>query len=427
MGRLSSWLFGLGLGAGLMYFLDPDLGDKRKAMVRDRLTRMQNQGDEAVEAAVNDMRNRVRGILSNGMAMVSEENLPDQAVEARIRARMGLLARHPGDVMLTVQNGRVALEGNMLQNEVEGFVSGIQRMKGVREVQNNLHLHQDAGDNPHLQGEGSMFGEKMAQWSPSTRLLVGIGASYLLLYGMVRGGLVGLAARLSGLVLGSRAISNLDLRSLTGAPTTGEAVNVRKSLNVNAPVEEVYQLWSNFENFPQFMSNIEEIRDMGNGRSHWVVKGPLGAKVEFDAVVTENIPNQVLAWETTPESQIQHNGKVNFKGNQKGTQLNVNMAYTPPAGAAGHAVAKMFGKDPKAEMNADLARLKSLLEEGKTTAKNQRVTREQVMPVTGGTGVTGNDQESGRRREDDERIDWDEEDRDASGGMGGGPLTPNDI
>jgi uncharacterized membrane protein len=427
MGRLSSWLFGLGLGAGLMYFLDPDSGDRRKAMVRDRLTRMQSKGDEAVETAVNDLRNRLRGVFSNGMAMVSEDDLPDQAVEARIRARMGLLARHPGDVMLTVQNGRVVLEGNMLQNEVEGFVSGIQRMKGVREVQNNLHVHQDAGDNPRLQGAGPVAGAVMAQWSPSTRLLVGIGASNLMIYGMMRGGIIGLAARLSGLLLGSRAIANLDLRSLAGAPSQGEGINVRKSLNVNAPVEEVYRLWSNFENFPQFMSNIEEIHNMGNGRSHWVVKGPLGSKVEFDAVVTQNIPNQVLAWETTPESQIHHNGKVNFKESQKGTQLNVNMAYTPPAGAAGHVVAKMFGKDPKAEMNADLARLKSLLEEGKTTAKNQRVTRESVMPVTGGNQESAKMRDQRSARDDEERIDWDEEDRDRLGGTGEGPLTTNDI
>jgi uncharacterized membrane protein len=419
MGRLSSWLFGLSLGAGLMYFLDPELGDKRKAMVRDRLTRLQHQGDDAVETAVSDLRNRVRGVLSNGIAFVSEEELPDQVIESRIRTRMGMLARHPDDVMVSVQNGRVILDGNMLQDEVEGFVSGIQRMKGVRDLQNNLRVHREAGDNPRLQGEGWMMSTGMSQWSPSTRLLAGFGAGYLMLYGIARGGLIGAAAKISGLLLGSRAVSNVNLRSLTGAPAGGDAINIRKSLNVNAPVDEVYQLWSHFENFPRFMSNVEEIRDLGNGRSHWVVKGPIGAKIEFDAEITENVPNQVLSWRTMPESQIQHKGKVNFKENQKGTQLNVNLIYSPPAGVAGHAVAKMFGKDPKAEMNADLARLKSLLEEGKTTVKNQRVTREQVMPVTGATQESSRN----RRREEEEeadsgeeeRITWDDEDRDNLG------------
>jgi hypothetical protein len=178
------------------------------------------------------------------------------------------------------------------------------------------------------------------------------------------------------------------------------------------------------------MSNIEEIRDLGNGRSHWVVKGPVGSKVEFDAFVTQNVPNQVVAWETTPDSQVKHSGQVRFKESQKGTQVNVNMAYTPPAGVAGHAIAKMFGKDPKTEMDADLARFKSILEEGKTTAKNQRVTRDQVMPVTGERqnreGFGQSESQMNRRMEED--IDWDEDEgQNNTGGMGGGPLTTNDI
>jgi uncharacterized membrane protein len=414
MGRFSSWLFGLGLGAGLMYFLDPEQGDRRKAMIRDQVTRVQHKGDDAVETAVNDLRNRVRGLLSSGMAMINEEDLPDQVIESRIRSKMGLFARHPGDVMVAVQNGRVTLEGNMLENEVEGFLGGIRRMKSVREIQNNIRTHQDAGDNPRLQGEGMLMEDGLSQWSPSTRLLAGFGAGYLFLYGMARGGLIGALARMSGVVLGSRAIANLDLRSLAGPSSTAEAIHIRKSLNVNAPVDDVYQLWSNFENFPRFMANIDEIRDVGNGRSHWIVKGPMGSKVEFDSVVTENVPNQVVAWETTPESQVQHRGKVNFKESQKGTQINVNMDYNPPAGTAGHAVARLFGKDPKAEMNADLARLKTLLEEGKTSAKNKHVTREQIMPVTG-----GNQERSRRNQEErqepemdqDETINWDDEDR----------------
>jgi uncharacterized membrane protein len=391
-------------------------------LVRDKVTRLQNQGDEAIESATRDLRNRVSGVLANAVSMVSDENITEQVLEARIRSKMGLLARHGGDIHVSAQDGQIILDGNALQSEVEGLLTGLRRMRGVRGIQNNLHLHREPGNITALQGEGTLLGSGQAQWSPSTRLLAGIGAGYLMVYGMARGGVIGFFARIASLVLGSRALSNMDLRSLTGAPGAGEAINVRKSINVNAPVDEVYGLWSNFEQFPRFMSNIEEIRDLGNGRSHWVVKGPVGSKVEFEAMVTQNVPNQVVAWETTPESQVKHSGQVRFKESNKGTQVNVNMNYSPPAGAAGHVVAKMFGKDPKTEMDADLARFKMLLEEGKTRAKNQRITRDQVLPVTGESRNRQSQMHSERQGQEPEldvedQIIQDDEDRDNT--MGG--------
>jgi uncharacterized membrane protein len=57
---------------------------------------------------------------------------------------------------------------------------------------------------------------------------------------------------------------------------------------------------ANYENFPRFMSNIEEIRNLGNGQSHWVVKGPAGTTVEWDATLMQVIPNEMIAWRTQP-------------------------------------------------------------------------------------------------------------------------------
>jgi uncharacterized membrane protein len=249
----------------------------------------------------------------------------------------------------------------------------------------------------------------------------------------VRGGLIGFFSRLGGFALGARALTNLNMRRMTGMTPDGDAIRVRKSIQIDAPIEEVYQLWSNFENFPRFMKNIEAIHTQGNDRSHWVVKGPAGSKVEFDAITTQNIPNELVAWETTPDSMVQHQGQVRFSpAGDRGTQVNVNMSYTPPGGVAGHAVASLFGKDPKTEMDADLARMKSLFERGKTSAGGRRVKRDEVMPVTGmrsgGTagsgGTTGSggidatsggksveeiESEAMRRREDDEEEDLDQE------------------
>jgi len=142
------------------------------------------------------------------------------------------------------------------------------------------------------------------------------------------------------------------------------------------PVEEVYRLWSSFPNFPIFMTHVKEIHDLGGDRSHWVVKGPVGIPVEFDAKIIENIPNDVISWETEPESTVKHRGRVRFKSNPDGsTQVNVRMTYNPPAGLVGHGVASMMGTDPKQSMDEDLVRLKSLLETGKTSAKGEEIYR----------------------------------------------------
>lgn len=384
MGSFSSLLWGAAIGAGLMYFMDPEQGGRRKAQIRNQVIHLQHQGDDAIDTAVRDLRNRARGLMAEGMALVDQQNIPASVMEERIRSRLGFLTRHPGAIQVTVQNNRAILSGDILADEVESLVMGISRIRGLKGVENNLNVHQDAGNIPHLQGEGDLGGEGQMQWSPSTRLLAGLGSGYLLLYGVARGGLIGMLARMGGLALGMRALSNMDMRTMIGQGDT-EALRIRKSININAPVEDVYNLWSKFENFPQFMSNIEEIHDLGDGRSHWIVKGPAGSKVEFDAVMVENRPNEFVAWETTPDSQVKHRGQVRFKESEKGTQVNVNMAYKPPAGVAGHAVAKLFGKDPKSEMDADLARLKSLLEHGKTsTREGGKVSRDEVMPVTGG-------------------------------------------
>lgn len=392
MGKLSSLLWGAAIGAGLMYFQDPQNGNRRKAMVRDQITHLRRQGDEALDTAVHDLRNRVQGLMAEGIAMFSQGSLPDYIVEERIRSRLGFLTRHPRVIEVTVQNGTAVLRGDILEEEVDNLLRGVRRVRGVRSIENNLNVHKELGDIPQLQGAGWMPGDKGSPWSPSTRFLAGIGAIYLLLYGTFRGGLAGLMAKGGGLYLGLRALTNMNLREMSGAGQEG-AIRVQKSIQINAPVEEVYNLWSNFENFSRFMSNVESVRMIDGERSHWVVKGPAGSKVEFDAITTENIPNELVAWETAPESSVKHHGQVRFRRSGEGTQVNVTMAYTPPAGVAGHAVASLFGKDPKSEMDADLARMKSLLEEGKTTAGSRKVTREEVTGGPVGVPVTGMESE----------------------------------
>jgi uncharacterized membrane protein len=102
------------------------------------------------------------------------------------------------------------------------------------------------------------------------------------------------------------------------------------------------------------------------GQTHWVVSGPGGIPIEFDAIVTDFIPNEVLAWKTVQGATVGHAGVVRFDPvGDRGTRLQIRMSYNPPAGAIGHSLAWLLGASAKAKMDADLVRMKTLIETGR--------------------------------------------------------------
>ena len=184
----------------------------------------------------------------------------------------------------------------------------------------------------------------------------------LALYGLARRGMVGLAAQTVG---AGMMWSEMREPSDPAAPSARDrrrTVDIQKTLFVEAPVDRVYEFWSNYENFPRFMSNVREVRDLGGGRSHWVVNGPGGLSIEWDSVLTEQVPAETLAWRSRPGSMLENAGVVRFKPEGGGTRVELRLCYNPPAGGAGQAVAELLGADPRAKVNEDLERLKALLE-----------------------------------------------------------------
>ena len=135
-------------------------------------------------------------------------------------------------------------------------------------------------------------------WSPATRLISGVGGSLLTLYGLRRSGLTKPLLSTAGLIITARSVTNMDTRSLLGVG--GEnLIKVRKSININAPIDEVYQFWRNFENFKLFMNHVKEITVNGD-TSTWQVAGPAGSTVEFQSHITRDFPNESIAWESLP-------------------------------------------------------------------------------------------------------------------------------
>jgi uncharacterized membrane protein len=138
--------------------------------------------------------------------------------------------------------------------------------------------------------------------------------------------------------------------------------SIVKFIIVNAPVEQVFGFWKNFENFPRFMENIESIQVVGPDLTHWKTKGPLGTSVEWDAKTISVVENQKIAWQST-EGTIETHGAVTFEEVDGGTKVTVGLEYQPPGGALGEAVARMFA-DPEELFEADLNRFKQVAESG---------------------------------------------------------------
>jgi uncharacterized membrane protein len=240
----------------------------------------------------------------------------------------------------------------------------------VTGVENRLEIHKHPGDVPGLQGGRARPGERpelwQVNWSPSARLLAGAAGGTLLAGGLRRGGLAGLALGAVGAGLLARALTNLPVRRLAGTQAGRRGVDLQKTITIAAPVEEVFAFWSKYENFPHFLAHVREVRDLGNGRSHWVVAGPGGTPTEWNAVVTSYVPNQIIAWRTEPDSVVQHAGIVHFEPTEDGgTRIHMRLSYNPPAGAIGHGLAWLLGADPKHQLDEDMVRMKAFLETGR--------------------------------------------------------------
>lgn len=137
---------------------------------------------------------------------------------------------------------------------------------------------------------------------------------------------------------------------------------VEKSITVGVPISQAFHLWRNFEAFPRFMDNVEEVRKVGGDLYHWKVKGPMGTSVEYDAHATNIIPNQRIGWNTKAESAIKTGGEVTFSDlgpNQ--TKVHVILQWDAPAGPMGDTAARVF-QNPEEQLEVALKNFKDLAE-----------------------------------------------------------------
>jgi uncharacterized membrane protein len=149
------------------------------------------------------------------------------------------------------------------------------------------------------------------------------------------------------------------LRDGKGSSIVGRAVTI------NRPVAELYAYWRDLTNLSTFMDNVVSVTPIDATRSHWVVKAPGGRTVEWDAAITEERENALIAWASEEGADVPNSGRVEFRdAGERGTVITATILYDPPGGAIGKLIAKMFQREPAIQARRDLRRFKQLMETG---------------------------------------------------------------
>jgi uncharacterized membrane protein len=148
------------------------------------------------------------------------------------------------------------------------------------------------------------------------------------------------------------------------------AVNIRASLTIQNPKEEVYYFWRQLSNLPVFMKHLASVKELDSYNSHWTAKGPGGiGTLEWDAQIVKEIPGELLGWRSMPGSEISTAGRVTFKSiTPDSTEIDVMITYRPPAGHVGAGLAWLLNSAFERMIYQDIKRFKYYMETGETAS-----------------------------------------------------------
>jgi len=184
-------LTGVGLGATLAFILDPIAGARRRALVRDKAIWSAKRTGRVLDATARDMAHRATGIAAATRSRWTSEEVDDDTLLERVRAKLGRVCSHPRAIDIETRGGDVTLRGPILASEVDDVLATTASVRGVRSVINELESHDSAVGIPSLQGEGRLAGPTLdilqRNWAPATQALVamtalGIGGLLLAAY-----------------------------------------------------------------------------------------------------------------------------------------------------------------------------------------------------------------------------------------------------
>ncbi len=291
----------------------------------------------------------------------------DLKTAAEVRSRVEPIAAHPLLLEVSARQGVVTLGGPVFEHEVQRIVEAARGAPEVRSVSQRFEIlpQGEQHSSSHPRGESS-FGYRpdfiSGHWGPGLRVAAGAAGSLMLARGRQLGGATGFVAAGVGTLLLARAITNRDVTHLIGAVVL-PVVSLRRTILISASIEEVYEFWAEFANYPRFMSFVRDVQVNETGGLRWTARGPLSAHVYWDTDVLDLVRNQRITWKSVPGSLIATEGKVEFEDAGQGSvRLRIELSFAPPAGAPGYAIAHLLGFDPSERIDEDLEVMKLLIE-----------------------------------------------------------------
>ena len=213
-------------------------------------------------------------------------------------------------------------------------------------------------------GGGALAAYGLARRSKSSLLFAGVGGALLWR------GATGHCPIYGALGI-STARERGDEESQVSVPY-GRGIRVEESVLVNAKPEVLYSFWRDFENLPRFLNHLEMVHVIDDRHSQWRAHGPAGVKVEWEAEIINEIPNELIGWRSVDGSNVHNAGSVHFTPRRRGTEVRVLLRYDPPGGELGAKMAKLLGDDPEQQIREDLERFKQIMEDVSELASRQR-------------------------------------------------------
>lgn len=162
-----------------------------------------------------------------------------------------------------------------------------------------------------------------------------------------------------------RKLRSDDTREALGGSA---GVKISESVTIRRSARELFDMWHSVDFLPRVFSHIESVHSLGGNRTHWVMRGPVGTKLEWDAETINEIPDELIAWKSLEGADVVSAGSVHFKEHTLGgapeTEVTVTMQYAPLAGRAGDMFARLIGGSPSTTLREDLNGLKQRMEQG---------------------------------------------------------------
>jgi uncharacterized membrane protein/osmotically-inducible protein OsmY len=357
-------LTGTALGSGLMYLWDPISGKRRRALTRDRMTHLVKAADTLVGQTGRDFRNRYEGVVAETKRFWTAEDVRDDDVLAgRVRTALGRVISHPRAVEVSADHGWITLSGPILASEERRLLRRIRKVPGVRGIENKLEVYKNTAHISGLQGgvpRQERFELMQTNWSPAIRWLSVLGGGAAAVFGWRRRDLAGLTTCLLGTGFAARGLTNRELRELLGVtPREPVEIVIQKTVHVEAPLEKAVSMWTDFQNLPRFLHGIQEVKDIGEGRSTWRIV--LDDKpVHWEAVTA--FSKNAVSWKSQPGAVLANSGTIRFDSDAAGTRVQVTVSCRPSRGVASRIAAKWFGPDPARYLSESLAQMKRTIE-----------------------------------------------------------------